>query len=124
MTCRGAEPPSTHARTVGKVRRAHWPSAQALCARLAAEGRSAALGAATAVVCWWRFDFAAFAAPLGLYCVASSSKSTAKAIVTGLATFAAGAGLLVLGDTLYFNSIDGSVVVAPVCKSSFAAPSC
>ena len=93
-------------------------SAQALCARLAAEGRSAALGAATAVVCWWRFDFAAFAAPLGLYCVASSSKSTAKAIATGLATFAAGAGLLVLGDTLYFNSIDGSVVVAPVCKST------
>ena len=118
MTCRGAEPPSTHARTVGKVPRAHWPSAQALCARLAAEGRSAALGAATAVVCWWRFDFAAFAAPLGLYCVASSSKSTAKAIATGLATFAAGAGLLVLGDTLYFNSIDGSVVVAPVCKST------
>ena len=63
MTCRGAEPPSTHARTVGKVPRGHWPSAQALCARLAAEGRSAALGAATAVVCWWRFDFAVFAAP-------------------------------------------------------------
>ena len=124
MTCRRVEPPSTHARTVGKVPRAHWPSAQALCARLAAEGRSAALGAATAVVCWWRFDFAAFAAPLGLYCVASSSKSTAKAIATGLATFAAGAGLLVLGDTLYFTSIDGSVVVVPVCKSTFAAPSC
>ena len=40
MTCRGAEPPSTHARTVGKVPRAHWPSAQALCARLAAEVRA------------------------------------------------------------------------------------
>jgi phosphatidylinositol glycan class Z len=61
------------------------------------------------MVCWWRFDFAAFAAPLGLHCVLAS-RNTGKAIATGLVAFATGAGLLVLSDTRYFGV---GVVVAP-----------
>ena len=33
MTCRRVEPPSTHARTVGKVRRGHWPCPRRRSAR-------------------------------------------------------------------------------------------
>jgi len=89
-------------------------------ASLSFAGRPAALGAATALVVWWRFDFAAFAAPLGWLCVRRSPKPWRAALAGGLGFCVVGVGLVAL-DSRYFAAVDGGWVVAPWRNGRFNA---